>query len=257
MQEEKEELIHFLKEKKINSIYINKKITTEEIICLLKEKNLIKQKKKENNFIKNQEIKTEHKKIFVTGARGIGKSVFIAILAKELSLLNKRVLIINLSEENNSFKILFGKQEKNKIIKIKTNIFLWNETNKFKEEELKKQEKQFDYLFFEGIKIEKKEIENKNINSILVLVEPNLLEISKTQELLKNIREEEIKIIFNKKTEQSIDEKILKNLFSNYKIIGKINYDSFFQKLINKNMKEKIIKNKIKKEINKIVEKIK
>jgi hypothetical protein len=68
------------------------------------------------------------------------------------------------------------------------------------------------------------------------------------------IKREKFNIIFNKININSIDEKILKNIFSDFKILGKLKINNNYNFIINKNIK--IISNKIKKEYLKIINKI-
>lgn len=99
-------------------------------------------------------------------------------------------------------------------------------------------------------------------DEVLFLLEGNLLQIKKSINLLKiytdnwNIDNKKINIIINKKTNESIDEIILKNIFSDFSIIGNINFSKVYNTLINKNMNKIYINNKIKKEYKKISQNI-
>lgn len=99
-------------------------------------------------------------------------------------------------------------------------------------------------------------------DEVLFLLEGNLLQIKKSINLLKiytdnwNIDSKKINIIINKKTNESIDEIILKNIFSDFSIIGNINFSKVYNTLINKNMNKIYINNKIKKEYKKISQNI-
>ena len=101
-----------------------------------------------------------------------------------------------------------------------------------------------------------------NSDTILFLLEANLLEIKKANNLLKiyndewNLEKEKINIIINKYNENAVDDKIIKNIFSNYKILGKIKFNKKYNILINKNFEENIFTKDIKKEYEKITEKI-
>ena len=106
-------------------------------------------------------------------------------------------------------------------------------------------------------------IKKSNIN--IFIVEPNLLEIQKKFEKCNgtfetkiykeewNIDNNKINILFNKFNKNSIDINILKIIFSEYNIIGKIDINNKYNLIINKNA-NKIDKN-IKKEYLKIIEK--
>lgn len=102
----------------------------------------------------------------------------------------------------------------------------------------------------------------KESDIILFLLEANLVEIKKAKNLLKiynknwKINEEKIKLIINKYNEESVDEKIIKNIFSEYKILGKIKFNKKYNNLINKNFEENMYTKNIKKDYKKITEKI-
>ena len=90
-------------------------------------------------------------------------------------------------------------------------------------------------------------------NIIIFLIEGNLIQIKKSINLLNtitnnwNIENEKINIINNKKTNDSIDENIINNIFSDYNILGEINFNKNYNKIINKNMNKKYKNKKIKK----------
>ena len=101
-----------------------------------------------------------------------------------------------------------------------------------------------------------------NSDKILFLLESNLLEINKSKMLLDiyeknwNVKKEKINIIINKYNKNSIDENIIKNIFKDYKILGKIKLNKKYNILINKNYKTPFVKKEIKKEYKKISNKI-
>lgn len=94
----------------------------------------------------------------------------------------------------------------------------------------------------------------------IFLTEPNLIEINKSKKLLEkylyefNIKQNKIKLIFNKYNFYSIDINLLKNIFYKFNILGKIKLNNKYNFIINKNIK--IIDKKIKKEYIKILEKM-
>ena len=98
----------------------------------------------------------------------------------------------------------------------------------------------------------------KNIIEIcdfcLFISDTNLLEINKSIKLLDiyinklNIKINKIKIIFNKYNSESINFNLLKNIFSEFNVIGKLNYRKIYNKLINKNNKYNLLDKKLKKE---------
>lgn len=85
-------------------------------------------------------------------------------------------------------------------------------------------------------------------NQAIFISGANMLEIKKSQKLLEiynkewNIPREKINIIFNKYTDKSIDDEILKDVFKKYQILGKIQLNDYYDLAINKNnLKEKQI----------------
>ena len=113
--------------------------------------------------------------------------------------------------------------------------------------------------------------ENRNINlkklinnadKIIFITEPNLLQIKKAKNLLEkyinewDIEKEKIYILFNKIKHDTICFDILKEVFKNYNIIGKINFIKNCNTLINQNMNSYFLENKIKKQYKNIAKKI-
>ena len=96
----------------------------------------------------------------------------------------------------------------------------------------------------------------------LFISDTNLLEINKSIKILDkfinniNIEINKINLIFNKYNSESISLKLLKIIFSEFNIIGKINYSEIYNKMINKNNKYNLINKKIRKEYLKINYKI-
>jgi len=96
----------------------------------------------------------------------------------------------------------------------------------------------------------------------IFLVEANLLEIKKAKRILEiydrewDIKKDKIKIVFNKYNINSINKKLLKKLFYEYKVLGKINFNLYYNLLINKNYKCKKELNKVKSEYINIINKI-
>ena len=98
----------------------------------------------------------------------------------------------------------------------------------------------------------------KNITEIcdfcLFISDTNLLEINQSIKLLDifinklNIKINNIKIMFNKYNSESISFNLLKNIFSEFEVIGKLNYRKIYNKLINKNNKYSLLDKKLKKE---------
>lgn len=277
----------------INKIYeinnkniINNKIENLEKLILENNKNkiiyIIKNKiKKIKNKIINKKIKNNKnnsKIISIIGAPKVGKSIFIILLS--LIIKNKKILILDFNfEKNNTEKIIGRKKIKNN--KIKNNKIIWKKNiefiffskNNFQElicENAKKleifikeQSMNYDYIFIDAGDIKAKEQILKKSETIIVLVEANLLGISETQEILEklvntyNYQKDNIKVVFNKHNKESINPIFLKIMFSDFDIIGKIYYDNFYNKLINNNINfvSKKIKNNYIKITNKLIKK--
>lgn len=256
--------------------------------------------KKNYKLIKNN-IKEKNsrkaKVISITGTGGVGKSIITLNLSNYFKSQKKKILIIDFDILNKSLHTILGvneyskkiknKLQKNNLIQSKINVKdliikinkkvdlisginllfdskykISSEKIKFILEELKEyydtiiidtsSECFFDYT---------KNILN-NSDNIIFILEANLVEIKKANNLLKiytenwKVKKKKINIIINKYNENSVDEKIIKNIFSNYKILGKIKLNKKYNILINKNYKQNILKNNIKKEYEKITNKI-
>ena len=101
-------------------------------------------------------------------------------------------------------------------------------------------------------------IVNSDLN--IFLVECNVTEIKKAKRLLEiynkewNIEKREISIVLNKYNKYSIKDKTMKNIFSDYEILGKINFNKKYNNLINKSYKKNVvIKKRIKREYEKML----
>lgn len=244
-----------------------------------------------NNYMKNKNKKIKQKEnnkkiISVVGTGGVGKSSFCTIISKIIK--NKKILIIDFDILNSSINSIFGTKKypkeinekiekiriENLINRIDKNIDILCGTRILIDEDYKKIKEKFtnilnelndkyDFIiidnssecFFEYTK----EILKKS-DLILFLVEPNIIELKKSRNLLDiyinkwKIKKEKINIIFNKTNINSIDDKILKTLFSDFKILGKIKININYNLIINKNIK--IINKKIKNDYLKIIKKL-
>ena len=263
-----------------NNKKINIKIFNNNKIKKIKN-NLIKYLKNKNKKINN--IKSNKKIISVIGPGGVGKSSFCTIFAKLIK--NKKILIIDFDILNSSINSIFGtkkypkkfKENSSKIgvdkliIKVDKNINILCATKFLVDENYKKTKEEFSNelnvlkdkydliiidnsseCFFEYTK----EILKKS-DLILFLVEPNLIELKKSKNLLNiyinkwKIKKEKINIVFNKININSIDNKILKTLFSDFNILGKIKININYNLIINKSFK--FINKKIKNDYLKII----
>lgn len=264
----------------------NKK--TNKIKIIEKIKNIIKQK---NEISKKRNVKI----ISVAGGHGTGKSLISTCLAMQLKNEKKKTLLLDFDLLNQSINTILGKKitpqklnkkikkqpeyhpKKIKEFKIKINKyldFICGSNIIFSKENMNIQKLQY---FIEEIK---KDYDIILIDSssesfldytkflfhisdlIIFLTEGNLIEIKKAINLLEiytkewNIKKEKINIIFNKYHRNSIDKKILNNIFLEYPILGKIDFNKKYTSWINKNMKNYLLSKKEKKEHKKIIKSI-
>lgn len=282
-----------IKQKNINNKILSikkliKNIINNYLIKVLKI-NKINSKKLFQNKIKN-------KTICITGPPEVGKTIISINLAKINIYKNNKILIIDTDFFNNSISLILGIKNNLKINNQKdiqnniNNIFeFFNiiKINKKMDLLILKKEKlqENNNLIFINKILEKinslKEIYNliiidtncskeinylKNIVEIsdecLFITDTNLLEINKSIKLLDifinklNIKINKIKIIFNKYNSESINFNLLKNIFNEFNIIGKLNYRKIYNKLINKNNKYNLLDKKLRNEYFNISKKI-
>lgn len=261
-----------------NNKNTNKK--TEEIKIIKnkikKEINKIKEKILKSNK-ENIKKKNKTKIISIVGAPGVGKSIFISLFSKNIK--NKKILIIDFDIYNKSIDLIFGynlQKEKN-ILKINNNIdllskvemfFVENNYNNYIEKNkikniLNKFSKKYDLIIIDNTSEYSCEYTKeilKNSDEIIFLTDANLIELNKTKKMLEKyinkwkIEKEKTNIVFNKINVNSINSKILKNLFSDFNILGKINFSDKYNLIINNNLK--IVNKKINKEYLNIIKKL-
>lgn len=255
------------KKSKTNKIEKIKIKIKKEIIKL---KKIILRKKEETINRKNEIIS-------IVGAAGVGKSIFISLFSKNIK--NKKILIIDFDIFNKSLDLIFGydaqKQKEKTIIKISNNINLLSkieiffaennylEKNKIKNI-LNNFSKKYDLIIIDNTSEYSCNYTKEiliNSDEIIFLTDANLIELNKTKKILEKyinkwkIKKEKIKVVFNKININSINSKILKNLFSDFKILGKINFSNKYNLIINNNLK--ILNKKINKEYLNIIKKLK
>ena len=242
---------------------------------------------KENFYIEeNKDLFEEEscKTIAISGDFGCGKSLFSVFLSKVISKQNKKILLIDFDLENMSINILFGiKKYKEKQVYIEdciTNvdknldvlcgidkiINLKEVTNNYVVKEIiERLKKEYDFIIIDvSSRIDFKYVKMilTYSDKIIFLIEPNLLEISKSNKYLEvfiedfEIDVDKIKIVFNKENKHKIANAILEEVFSRFEIIENIKYEEKYSLFINKNTNidfdeskfEKIYENLIKKE---------
>ena len=246
-----------------------------------------------NLFYSENDIpKQNSETICILGTNGIGKSVFSILFAQSMKnkksiiidfdVLNQSLHTL-LGIKNYDEKIKKGIKQndlinhnqdfKKYIIKNNTKIDLLSGMNLILDSKYKLSNKKirrineqlkedYDIIIFdtssESFLDYTKEIINLS-DQVIFISGANLLEIKKSEKLLEiynkewGINKNKINIIFNKCTNKSIDENILKEVFRKYNILGKIQLNDYYDLLINKNM---TYKTKLHKEIEKIKKQI-
>ncbi len=236
----------FIEEKNVN-------LNTDEFVHKLKIEKTAKEK-----ILKTPKV------IGITGYFGCGKTLFTAMLAKSAGKMNLKTIIVDFDILNNSINNLFNISKYNRninfssvleqhIVKMNNNINiftgideLFNEKNKINFEKIKelleKLKEKYDLILFDtssetNLKYVKTLL--VNIEKIIFLVEPNLIEIKKSKELLEvyindwEIPQYKFNLVLNKVNINSIDDEIISNLFDKIKIIGKINLSKKYTVLAN------------------------
>lgn len=246
--------------------------------------NLFYSEEKNNN--KKSEI------ICILGPNGIGKSVFSILFAQsvknkksiiiDFDVLNKSLhTLLGIKNYEQKIKkginkndlIKYNQDFKKYIFKTNLNIDLLSGMNLILDSKYKlsykkikniieKLKEDYDIIIFdtsaESFLDYTKEIINLSNESIFISG-ANLLEIKKSQKLLEiynkewNINKNKFNIVFNKCTNKSIDDTVLKEIFAKYNIVGKIELSDYYDLLINKNLNQK---NKLRKEIENIKKQI-
>ena len=242
--------------------------------------------------IKEKSPSIKSKIISILGPNGIGKSVFSILLAQSMEekksiiidfdvLNNSLHTLLGIKNYDEKIKkgisnndLIYHVQDINKYI-IKTNKkidilsgmnLIFDSKYKLSYKKLKqiveKLKEEYNYIIFdtssECFLDYTKEIINISDETIFISG-ANLLEIKKSQKLLDiytkdwEINRRKFNIVFNKCTNKSVDDEILKEIFGNYTILGKIELNDYYDLLVNKNMSQQT---KLHKEINKIKKQI-
>lgn len=167
------------------------------------------------------------KYIFILGQNGIGKSIIASILSMQVVSKKFRVLLVDIDIKNGNLHTIFQvKKDINKIQKIKNNLdFICTENIE------KINEEKYDFIFIDNYN--KKILKNNYL--IIFISEANLIGIEKSKKILFNLNNkyEKIILLINYFNNNSIDIKIIKNIFEEIKNIYKIKYDEKYNLLIN------------------------
>lgn len=280
-----------------NNIYLQQENEENNLLKNENEENKNKKEKNKMKIIKKDNQEKNKKIISIVGTGGVGKSIITLNLTNILKEKTKKILILDFDILNNSLHTILGvskypqkiknKLEKNDliqnkiqikdlIIKINKKVDLISGINLLFDSKYKISSQKIQFILEElkqyyDVIIIDTSCEcffdyTKNIlqysDTILFLLEANLLEIKKANNLLNiyrqewKIEKEKFNIIINKYNENAIDDKIIKHIFADYKILGKIKFNKKYNILINKNFEEDIFTKNIKKEYEKITDKI-
>ncbi len=269
----------------------NIKIPTKKFI---KKKNFSKKNviQKIVNSIKTRR-KKEAEIITFIGASGTGKTTLISIIAKmikkkkvliiDFDLINNNLYLLfgvlkypkemQKKLKDNEYISEFVLNEKNLIklrVKINNKIDLiaspnviFDEEYKYENEKLQKiiaeLKNKYDVILIDTSSDTKynqlRKILINITDKVICITEGNILQIGKSVRILKEIQEKKkVKIIYNKKNKYTISKKMLEIVLLKYKVIGSVEYNDKFNKIINKNIRN--IDYKIKKDVEKIIKKI-
>lgn len=278
MENENYKLREYLEKKEISKIVIMSELKDDDIIKMILEVNDLK-KQIDNlseiiKFKKNTKKLRISKVIAIAGNYGSGKSLITSLMGKAAKKNNLKTIIIDFDIINSSINTIFRikkyKNYDNKddiesfITHISNNLdvicgidLIFNEENKISYEKV---ENLFFYLkdVYDLILIDSSsetylkymKVVFANIDNIIFLIEPNLLEIKKAERLLEiyiedwEIYPQKIMILQNKVNVNSVDEKIVKEIFNRFKIIGKIDFSNKFTQFANDIRGEKFGLNK-------------
>ena len=233
------------------------------------------------------------KTICITGPANVGKSMITINLAKTFCFLKNKIAILDFDIFYNSIQTILGLKNtsfssenyflKSKIkINKKMDLFIFkmqkennlikNNYSKFTEEiklsikkEINNLQQYYDLILIDTNSQNLFKITNNIIlfsDFTIFISDTNLLEITKSIHLLDSyinsyqIPKNKFNIVFNKYNKNSIEINILKNIFSEFDVIGKLNYNEIYNTLINKNRKNTFQNKKLRKEYLEIIKKM-
>ncbi len=180
------------------------------------------------NIIKMIKIKNNKNILRLIGNRGVGKTILCIIISEIIINIKKQKVLLIDKDKNFILTKMYSRNSNNNenLIKIKNNLYILKN-----EKELYRIKEQFDYIIIDSNEINVNTNNNQFIIKDIFILEANLLELKKINNLkLNNIKG----IILNKNNKNNISEKIIEKIF-NKKIIGKINYNKKINLFINNN----------------------
>lgn len=244
ISKEDENLEIFLKSCGISQIYFDNKNTLDEIIDKMyvneQKNNLQDEIDRLKRLLKKKKFEDKGKIIAISGNSNSGKSIITALIAITLKKLNFKILMIDLDKNNSGLRIIFNNYREDKIIRIYNNLFLFTD---YSNDNLYNLKEEYDFILIDvPYNLDLNKIFFEEADKIIFLTECNILEIEKSLFNLKylkklKIKDEKINILINKENKYSVEENIVKKVFKNFKIIGKIKYKSEFTNYINSNLK--------------------
>lgn len=149
----------------------------------------------------------------------------------------------NLKNKKYKLKYLNEKILNKLIIKFNKNIDLISYNKIINFNLIKNLEKNYNFIFIENYFNKNNLINKKIINNLeknILIIRPNLSGIKNSKKIIeknKLNRNNNLKILINNYNKNSVDEEIIKNIFKENKIIGKINYEKEYEKIINENFR--------------------
>ena len=173
-------------------------------------------------------IKNNKNILRLIGNRGVWKTILCIIISEIIINIKKQKVLLIDKDKNFILTKMYSRNSNNNenLIKIKNNLYILKD-----EKELYRIKEQFDYIIIDSNEINVNTNNNQFIIKDIFILEANLLELKKINNLqLKNIKG----IILNKNNKNNISEKIIEKTF-NKKIIGKINYNKKINLFINNN----------------------
>ncbi len=219
--------------------------------------------------------------VAVSGTNGVGKSTFSTFLAKNVENSAEKILLVDFDLAENQIRTILKIKKKpeysnnieDMIINFNKNLdvlchldFIFLNKNKIDifgiQEILNQLKEKYDFIIIDTSSNLKNEYTKRifyNSNHIIFLLEPNIIGIKKSQDILEvfekdwKIKNSKIKLILNKTNMYQIADSIICELFPDNKLIGKMKYNDSYNLMINKN----INKREIKREYETIYKKIK
>lgn len=210
------------------------------------------------------------KTISISGVSGVGKSTFSTFLAKSVENQSIKTLLIDFDLEESQIRTLLKIKKqpqsmetlKDMVIHINKNLDVLTHLDF-----IYPQDHPIDFLKIQEIfHIFKQEynliiidtsskLENEytkrifyNSDEIIFLLEPNILGVKKSKNMLEVLENDwkidfsKIKLILNKANIYQISNTIIEELFPDIKLLGRMKYNDAYNLMINKNVDKKEIK---------------